>query len=160
MFPFGPNAAWLRKRTAALADGSVEDFASVNATQILARYRDRVCCFNDDIQATAAIAVAVLIGLLLEWLVMRFLYDRDHLYQVLLTYGLILVFEECRSLVWGDDVHGVPVPPALAFSIPLTETLSYQVYRLAMSAICLAIAFAMYWLIQKTRLGKIGRAHV
>ncbi|TAK38528.1 MAG: branched-chain amino acid ABC transporter permease, partial [Betaproteobacteria bacterium] len=106
----------------------------------------------------AGVVVAVLIGLLLEWLVVRFLYDRDHLYQVLLTYGLILIFEESRSLVWGDDVHGVPVPAALDFSIPLTEDLSYQVYRVAMSAICLAIAAGMYWLIQMTRLGMMIRA--
>jgi len=106
----------------------------------------------------AGVVVAVLIGLALEWLVIRFLYERDHLYQVLLTYGLILIFEECRSLLWGDDVHGVPVPPALDFSIPLTENLSYQVFRVAMSAICLAIAAGMYWLIQKTRLGMMIRA--
>jgi branched-chain amino acid transport system permease protein len=106
----------------------------------------------------AGIVLAVLIGLLLEWLVMRFLYARDHLHQVLLTYGLILVFEECRSLVWGDDVHGVPVPAGLDFSIPLTDTLSYQVYRLAMSAICLVLALGMYWLIQRTRLGMMIRA--
>jgi branched-chain amino acid transport system permease protein len=106
----------------------------------------------------AGVAVAALLGVALEWLVMRFLYQRDHLYQVLLTYGLILIFEELRSLAWGDDVHGVQVPPALDFSIPLTETLSYQVYRLAMSAICLAIAFGMYWLIQRTRLGMMIRA--
>jgi len=106
----------------------------------------------------AGVVLAVLIGMALEWLVIRFLYERDHLYQVLLTYGLILIFEEIRSLVWGDDVHGVQVPPALDFSIPLTDTLSYQVYRLAMSGICLAIAFGMYWLIQKTRLGMMIRA--
>jgi branched-chain amino acid transport system permease protein len=106
----------------------------------------------------AGIVLAMLLGMLLEWLVMRFLYRRDHLYQVLLTYGLILVFEELRSLVWGDDVHGVPVPGLLAFSIPLTDTLSYQVYRLAMSGICLALAFGMYWLIQRTRLGMMIRA--
>jgi branched-chain amino acid transport system permease protein len=106
----------------------------------------------------AGIVLAVLIGLLLEWLVMRYLYARDHLYQVLLTYGLILVFEECRSLIWGDDVHGVAVPAALDFSIPLTDTLSYQVYRLAMSAICLVLALGMYWLIQRTRLGMMVRA--
>ncbi|HEX6413338.1 MAG TPA: branched-chain amino acid ABC transporter permease [Burkholderiales bacterium] len=104
------------------------------------------------------IALAFAVGIILEWLVMRLLYHRDHLYQVLLTYGLILIFEELRSLVWGDDVHGVPVPAALAFSIPLTDTLSYQVYRLAMSAICLAIALGMYWLIQRTRLGMMIRA--
>jgi branched-chain amino acid transport system permease protein len=55
-------------------------------------------------------------------------------------------------------VHGVQVPAALDFSIPLTDTLSYQVYRLAMSAVCLAIAFGMYWLIQRTRLGMMIRA--
>ena len=106
----------------------------------------------------AGVLLAVLLGMALEWLVIRFLYERDHLYQVLLTYGLILIFEECRSLVWGDDVHGVAVPPALNFSIPLTENLSYQVYRVAISAICLAIAGGMYWLIQKTRLGMMIRA--
>ena len=106
----------------------------------------------------AGVAVAVALGMALEWLVVRFLYARDHLYQVLLTYGLILVFEEARSLLWGDDVHGVAVPATLDFSIPLTDTLSYQAWRLAMSAICLAVAFALYWLIQKTRLGMTIRA--
>ena len=106
----------------------------------------------------AGVLLAVLLGMALEWLVIRFLYERDHLYQVLLTYGLILIFEEMRSLAWGDDVHGVQVPAGLDFSIPLTDTLSYQVYRLAMSGICLAIAFGMYWLIQKTRLGMMIRA--
>ena len=106
----------------------------------------------------AGVVIAVAIGAALEWLVMRFLYERDHLYQVLLTYGLILIFEELRSLIWGDDVHGVAVPAGLDFSIPLTDTLSYQTYRLVISAICLAIAFGMYWLIQKTRLGMMIRA--
>jgi len=104
------------------------------------------------------VLLAVAIGAALEWLVMRFLYQRDHLYQVLLTYGLILIFEELRSLLWGDDVHGVAVPSGLDFSIPLTDTLSYQVYRLVISAFCLAIAGGMYWLIQRTRLGMMIRA--
>ena len=106
----------------------------------------------------AGVVIAIALGAALEWLVMRFLYSRDHLYQVLLTYGLILIFEELRSLVWGDDVHGVAVPQGLEFSIPLTDTLSYQTYRLVISAICLAIALGMYWLIQKTRLGMMIRA--
>jgi branched-chain amino acid transport system permease protein len=106
----------------------------------------------------AGVILAMLFGMALEWLVMRYLYQRDHLYQVLLTYGLILIFEEVRSLLWGDDVHGVQVPAALDFSIPLTDTLSYQVYRLAISAVCLAIAFGMYCLIQRTRLGMMIRA--
>jgi branched-chain amino acid transport system permease protein len=104
------------------------------------------------------IALSVLLGLLLEWLVINKLYRRDHLYQVLLTYGLILIFEELRSIIWGDDVHGVAVPAQLAASIPLTENLSYPVYRLAISAVCIALAAAMYWLIQKTRVGMMIRA--
>jgi branched-subunit amino acid ABC-type transport system permease component len=58
--------------------------------------------------------LAVVLGLALEWLLFRHFYQRDHLDQVLLTYGLILVFEELRSLLWGDDVHGVPIPDLLA----------------------------------------------
>jgi branched-chain amino acid transport system permease protein len=110
------------------------------------------------IAVPAAIVVTVVVGLLLEWLVIRRLYGRDHLYQVLLTYGLILVFEETRSLLWGDDVRGVAIPAALAGSIPLTETLSYPVYRLWISGVCLAVALLMVWVIQKTRLGMTIRA--
>ncbi|MFA6443220.1 MAG: branched-chain amino acid ABC transporter permease, partial [Sterolibacterium sp.] len=104
------------------------------------------------------IPLTVLLGMLLEWLLFRHLYARDHLYQVLMTYGLILVFEELRSLVWGDDVHGVAVPALLSGSIPLTDNLSYPVYRLAISVICLLLAGGLYWLIQKTRLGMMIRA--
>ncbi|MBM3391772.1 MAG: branched-chain amino acid ABC transporter permease [Betaproteobacteria bacterium] len=110
----------------------------------------------------AAIAVGipltVLFGMALEWLLIRRLYERDHLFQVLLTYGLILVFEEMRSILWGDDVHGLPVPALLNVSIPLTETLSYPVYRLFISGVCLLLAFGLYLLIQKTRLGMMIRA--
>ena len=104
------------------------------------------------------IALSVLFGLLLEWLLINKLYRRDHLYQVLLTYGLILIFEDLRSILWGDDVHGVAVPAEFAASIPLTENLSYPVYRLAISAVCVGLAIALYWLIQKTRLGMMIRA--
>ena len=106
----------------------------------------------------AGIVLSVVIGMLLEWLVIRFLYHRDHLYQVLLTYGLILVFEELRSVLWGDDVRGVNIPRVLSASIPLTDTQSYPVYRLWISAVCLAVAGLMYWVIQKTRLGMMIRA--
>ncbi len=105
-----------------------------------------------------AIPLTVVIGMALERLLFRQLYTRDHLYQVLMTYGLILVFEELRSLLWGDDVHGVPVPELLKASIPLTDTLSYPVYRLAISGVCLLLALALYLLIQRTRLGMMIRA--
>jgi len=104
------------------------------------------------------IVLTVLLGMLLEWLLIKRLYQRDHLYQVLLTYGLILIFEELRSIIWGDDVHGVPIPDVLSASIPLTDTLAYPVYRLWMSGVCVVLAVMMYWLIQHTRLGMMIRA--
>lgn len=104
------------------------------------------------------IILTVLLGIALEWLLIRHFYDRDHLYQVLLTYGLILVFEEMRSIIWGDDVHGVSVPALLAYSIPLTDNLSYPVYRLMISGVCLVLALCMYLLIARTRLGMMIRA--
>ena len=105
-----------------------------------------------------SVPLSVLLGMLLEWLLMRFLYERDHLYQVLLTYGLILMFEELRSVLWGDDVRGVNIPALLDRSIPLTDTLSYPVYRLWISGVCVVVAVLMYWVIQKTRLGMMIRA--
>ena len=104
------------------------------------------------------IVVSAALGLVLEWALISRLYRRDHLYQVLLTFGLILVFEELRSIIVGDDVHSVAIPAALAASLPLTDTLSYPVYRLFISAVCLALAALMYVTIQKTRFGMMIRA--
>ena len=104
------------------------------------------------------VGIAVAFGLGLEWLLFRHFYHRDHLDQVLLTVGLIYVFEELRSILWGDDVHGVPVPDLLAASIPLTDNLSYPVYRLFMAGLCIALAVGLYLLISKTRLGMKIRA--
>jgi branched-chain amino acid transport system permease protein len=99
------------------------------------------------------IPCSVVLGLALEWLLFSRLYKRDHLEQVLLTYGLILVFEELRSILVGNDVHSVAIPAALDWSIALTDTLSYPVYRIAMSVVCLVLAGALYLVINKTRLG-------
>ena len=104
------------------------------------------------------ILISILIGLILEWTLIRHLYRRDHLYQVLLTFGLILIFEELRSLLFGNDVHGVPIPAPLNFSIQLTETLAYPVYRLFISAVCLVLAAVLYFVIRKTRIGMMVRA--
>ena len=104
------------------------------------------------------IVLSVLLGLALERLLIRHFYGRDHLYQVLLTYGLILIFEQLRSLIWGDEVQGVKVPELFNYSIPLTDTLSYPVYRLVISAACVTIALGLHWLIRHTRLGMMIRA--
>jgi len=104
------------------------------------------------------LAMVLLIGVILESALFSRLYHRDHLQQVLLSFGLILIFEELRSIFFGDDVHGVPVPPLLRSSIPLTGTLSYPVYRLFISGACLVVAGLMYLVIQKTRVGMMIRA--
>ncbi|CAD5366010.1 Benzoate transport, inner-membrane translocator [Rubrivivax sp. A210] len=104
------------------------------------------------------LVLAVLLGYLLEWAFYSFLYEREHLQQVLMTYGLILVFEELRSLLVGDDVHGVKAPEWLSGSLPLGEMMSYPVYRLFISAVCVVLALGMYFVFTRTRLGMMIRA--
>jgi len=101
---------------------------------------------------------AVLFGYFLEWAFFSFLYEREHLQQVLMTYGLILVFEELRSLLVGDDVHGVAPPDILQGSIALGDMMTYPVYRLFISGVCMALALCMYIVFTRTRLGMMIRA--
>ncbi len=104
------------------------------------------------------VVLSVALGYVLEWAFFSFLYEREHLQQVLMTYGLILVFEELRSLLLGDDVHGVQPPEWLSGSIALGEVMSYPVYRLFVSAVCVAVALAMWAVMTRTRLGMRIRA--
>lgn len=104
------------------------------------------------------VVLAVLLGYVLEWAFYSYLYEREHLQQVLMTYGLILVFEEVRSLIVGDDVHGVPVPPLLSAALPLGEMMTYPVYRLFISGVCILLAIGMYFVFTRTRLGMMIRA--
>ena len=104
------------------------------------------------------VVLAVLLGYALEWVFFSYLYERDHLQQVLMTYGLILVFEELRSLLAGDDVHSVKAPEILAGTLPLGDVMTYPVYRLFISGVCLALALGMYLVLMRTRLGMMIRA--
>ncbi|MFM7847012.1 MAG: branched-chain amino acid ABC transporter permease [Rubrivivax sp.] len=104
------------------------------------------------------VVLAVILGYVLEWAFYSYLYEREHLQQVLMTYGLILVFEELRSLIVGDDVHGVKAPEILAGTIALGDTMTYPVYRLFISGVCLLLALGMYIVFTRTRLGMMIRA--
>src|SRR3712207_3253628 len=104
------------------------------------------------------VTIAFVAGLLLEAIFVRLLYGRDHLAQVLLSFGLILVLDEVRDFLFGKDVHSVPPPAFLAGSIRLTDVLSYPVYRLAICLFCLAVAAAIFVVIRQTRIGMIVRA--
>ncbi len=103
-------------------------------------------------------ALSIGFGVFLEYVLFRHFYKRDHLDQVLLTFGLIYIFEDLRSVLLGDDVHGVAVPSILAGAIPLTENQSYPIYRVFMSGVCLILAAALFLVISKTRLGMKIRA--
>jgi len=99
-----------------------------------------------------------MLGFVVERLFIIHLYHRDHLQQVLLTFGLILIFNELQQIIWGGDPNSVPMPTLLTGAIPLSDTLSYPVYRLFLSGVCLVLAGAMYVVIQHTRLGMRIRA--
>jgi branched-chain amino acid transport system permease protein len=104
------------------------------------------------------LVLSVALGYVLEWAFFSFLYEREHLQQVLMTYGLILVFEELRSMLLGDDVHGVAPPDWLSGSLPLGDVMSYPVYRLFISVVCLLVALGMWAVLTRTRLGMRIRA--
>ena len=110
--------------------------------------------------ATLALGLllSIAFGYLLEWSFFSFLYEREHLQQVLMTFGLILVFEELRSILVGDDVHGVAAPQWLTGSVPLGDVMTYPTYRLFISAVCIAVALGLYFVLARTRLGMMIRA--
>ena len=104
------------------------------------------------------VAAAGAAGALVEVLVIRRLYARDHLDQVLATFALILVFSELVRWGFGDRPLYLDVPEALSAAVPLPGGGGYPAYRLAIIAVGLATAVALYLLIAKTRLGMRIRA--
>ena len=105
-----------------------------------------------------ALPLALALGLVLEFLVFRHLYDRDHLSQVLATFGVILFLNQLVKVLFGPASLIVPVPEILDFSIPITDTLRYPAYRLALIASGLLVALLLWLVIAKTRVGMLIRA--
>ena len=101
---------------------------------------------------------ALAFGLLLEVVLFRRLYGRDHLDQVLVTFALIIFLNQGVKAVWGAAPLGVPMPEALAGSVPLMEGILYPVYRLLLIAVGLATAGLLYVLVSRTRAGMLVRA--
>ena len=99
------------------------------------------------------IPVGLGIGLVIERVLLRKTFDQHPLEQVLLTFGLVLILEEIRSLVWGDDVLSIAVPNWLSGSLPLTDLLTYPHYRIAVGLLCLLIAAGLFVFIHRTRFG-------
>lgn len=105
-----------------------------------------------------ALLAALACGLLLEFLVFRHLYDRDHLDQVLATFGVILFLNEAVKVIWGAAPLSVPVPELLNGSIRLFENFNYPVYRVALLGTGLGVAALLYVLVTRTRVGMLVRA--
>ena len=101
----------------------------------------------------AALAGAAAAGAVVEVAVIRRLYDRDHLDQVLATFALILVFSEGTRWVFGSFPLYLDIPAALSGSVTLPGGLTYPVYRLGVIAVGIAVAVFLWWLTMRTRLG-------
>lgn len=101
----------------------------------------------------AALAAAAAAGALIEVLVIRRLYDRDHLDQVLATFALILIFSEGTRWVFGSFPLYLNIPSYLSGPVMLPGGIAYPAYRLALIVIGLLIAVGLFLLISRTRLG-------
>ncbi|MEA1079928.1 branched-chain amino acid ABC transporter permease [Marinobacter qingdaonensis] len=108
--------------------------------------------------ALLSAVIALGLGIVIERVLIQRLYNRNHLDQVLLTIGMIFVFNSLQSILWGNDPYGVAVPEALGGAVPFTDNSSYPVYRIFAALICVAIAAALYFVVSKTRLGMLIRA--
>ncbi len=106
----------------------------------------------------AAVVGAGAYGLVVERLVIRHLYRRDHLDQVLATLGLVLFTNELVTVVFGRSPPFMDIPPALSGSIQLLPGLSYPLMRLAFIACGILVALGLWILISRTRVGMLVRA--
>ncbi|MDB5511619.1 MAG: transporter permease [Enterovirga sp.] len=105
-----------------------------------------------------ALPTALVFGLVLELVVFRHLYERDHLDQVLATFGVIIFLNEGVRVIWGAAPLSVPVPDALAGFIELPGGINYPIYRIAIIAAGLGVAGLLYLLVNHTRIGMLVRA--
>ena len=108
--------------------------------------------------AALALPASLACGLLLEVLVFRHLYERDHLEQVLATFGIILFLNQGVKIVWGAAPLNMGIPDILSGSVPLMDGLRYPVYRFAIIAAGLAVGAGLYLLVNHTRVGMLVRA--
>ncbi len=97
-------------------------------------------------------------GIVIEMVALRTLYARDHLDQVLATFGLILFFNELTRIIWGPEGLTVPLPDFLNGSVELLFGIVYPVFRVTIIVVGLAVAFGLWLLVARTRIGMLIRA--
>jgi len=108
--------------------------------------------------AVLALGATLLVGMVVEVIVMRRLYGRDHLDHVLATFGLILFFDEIVRLIWGPAGLALPLPAWLSAPVQVLPGVNYSAYRLAIIVVTLAVAIFLYVLVMRTRIGMLIRA--
>jgi branched-chain amino acid transport system permease protein len=108
--------------------------------------------------ALLALPATFALGVVLEVAVVRKLYNRDHLDQVLATFGLILFFNELVRVIWGPAGKSIAVPAFLGHTVQILPGAPYPAYRFALIVVGLAVAVILAWLVARTRLGMLIRA--
>ena len=106
----------------------------------------------------AALVAALIVGVVIEILIFRALYRRDHLDQVLATFGLILFFDEMVRIIWGPTALYAAIPAFLAGHVEIVPGAPYPTYRLAIILVGLLTALLLYLLVARTRVGMLIRA--
>ena len=105
-----------------------------------------------------ALVGTLFVGMVLEVVVMRRLYGRDHLDHVLATFGLILFFDETVRLIWGPAGLSLPLPSWLNAPVQILPGVYYSAYKLSIIIVSLAVAAGLYFLVMRTRVGMLIRA--
>lgn len=108
--------------------------------------------------AVLTLPATMIVGMAVEMICLRTLYDRDHLDQVLATFGLILFADDFVQLAWGPAGMDIPLPEFLRTSFELLPGVVYPTYRLAIIIVGLAVAGFLYFLVARTRIGMLIRA--
>ncbi len=104
------------------------------------------------------LAGTLVVGVVVEVVVLRALYERDHLDQVLATFGLILFFNELIAILWGRAAIYASIPAFLQGHVEIVANLRYPLYRVAILGIGLAVALLLWYVVARTRLGMLIRA--
>lgn len=104
-----------------------------------------------------AVIVTTLVGALMERVALRPIYDRPHFYQLILTFGFILVLTEAVKLIWGLDYKGVPTPAALAGTVQIAGS-TIPVYRLFVIGVGLSVGIGLFLLLERSTFGMLVRA--
>src|SRR4029078_5956891 len=105
-----------------------------------------------------ALVGTLFVGMVLEVVVMRRLYGRDHLDHVLATFGFILFFDETVRLIWGPADLTLPLPSWLNAPVQILPGVYYSAYKLSIIIVSLAVAAGLYFLVMRTRVGMLIRA--